>query len=331
MTEMEHGGNVWEGGEPGKWLDFSANLRPEGTPHWVMQTMKEALTDTRYYPSRTMDAARMGLAMYAGVSPERILPTAGGASAIDLVLSLSSGTVYVPDVTFGEYRERAKMHGRSVCVWNGVCCTGDTVVICNPNNPTGEAHTREGILSIHEKVYAQGGMLMVDEAFIDFCPEHSVRKNVRPGLVVVGSLTKTLCIPGVRLGYVCAEPEGIARLKRLALPWAVSTLAQAVAAKLPEHLEEIRTDAELNNARRKELKASLERLGAKVLPSSANFLLADFGRDMTDAAAHLKEKHILVRTCASFLLPVSMWRLAVKTEEENARLIACLKEVLHAG
>jgi len=328
---MEHGGNVWEGGEPGKWLDFSANLRPEGTPHWAMQAMKEALADTRYYPDRMMNAARHGLAAYAGVLPECVLPTAGGAAAIDLVLSLSSGTVYVPDVTFGEYALRAKVHGRSVCVWNGICRPGDTVVICNPNNPTGEAHSREEILSVHEKIYAQGGMLMVDEAFIDFCPEHSVKRDVQPGLTVVGSLTKTLCIPGVRLGYVCAEPEVIARLERQVLPWAVGTLAQAVAAKLPEHLEEIRADAELNRVRREKLKASLERLGAKVLPSSANFLLADFGRDMTDTAVHLKEKHILVRTCASFGLPPSMWRLAVKTEEENARLIACLEEVLHAG
>ena len=158
-----------------------------------------------------------------------------------------------------------------------------------------------------------------------------MRRNVRPGLVVVGSLTKTLCIPGVRLGYVCAEPDVIARLERFALPWAVGTLAQAVAAKLPEHLEEIELDAKMNRARREMLKASLEQLGASVLASSANFLLADFGRDMTEAAAQLKENGILVRTCASFGLSASVWRLAVKTEEENTRLIACMAEVLHAG
>ena len=40
---MKHGGNVWEGGQPDRWLDFSANLRPEGTPDWVMEAMREAL------------------------------------------------------------------------------------------------------------------------------------------------------------------------------------------------------------------------------------------------------------------------------------------------
>ena len=327
---MKHGGNVWEGENPGVWLDFSANLRPEGTPHWVMDAMREDLSDTRYYPDRSMTAARHGLAAYANVSPEYILPTAGGAAAIDLVLSISRSTVHVPSVTFGEYAERAKVHGRNVSVWNGECVPGDTIVLCNPNNPTGEAMTRAQVLSLFEYVQSCGAEMIVDEAFIDFCPECSVRQDVQLGLMVVGSLTKTLCIPGVRLGYVCAAPERIAELERRALPWAVSTLASTVAAKLLEHLDEIKEDAAKNEARKEKLTAALRALGAKVMPSSANFLLADFGCDMTKAAARLKEKHILVRTCASFGLPPCVWRLAVKTEEENARLIACLEEEFHA-
>ena len=327
---MKHGGNVWEDGKPEMWLDFSANLRPEGTPYWVMQAMQDALFHTRYYPDRTMQAARRGLAAYASVSPECILPTAGGAAAIDLASSMSHGTVHVMPVTFGEYAERAKMHGRSISVWNGECSPGDTVVLCNPNNPTGEAMTRKQILSLFEYVQSCGAEMIVDEAFIDFCPEYSVRQDVQTGLTVVGSLTKTLCIPGVRLGYVCAAPERIAELERRALPWAVSALASAVAEKLPKHLEEIKEDAAKNALRREKLAVALQALGAKVMPSAANFLLADFGCDMTEAAARLKEKQILVRTCASFGLPPCVWRLAVKTEEENARLIACLEEELYA-
>ncbi|MBQ7887911.1 MAG: histidinol-phosphate aminotransferase family protein [Clostridia bacterium] len=327
---MKHGGNVWDGGRPEAWLDFSANLRPEGAPAWVMRAMQNALCDTRYYPDRSMKAAKEGLAAYAGVSPECVLPTAGGAAAIDLALSLSHGNVYVQTPAFGEYAERAGVHGRSVSIWNGACGRGDTLVLCNPNNPTGQALGRGEVLSIFEAVRASGGELIVDEAFVDFCPECTVRPDVQPELMVVGSLTKTLCIPGVRLGYVLADPGTIVRLERRALPWAVSTLAQAIAAQLPDHLDEIRADAALNCARREALKASLEALGAEVWPSSANFLLADFGRDMTQAAALLKEKRILVRTCASFGLPGNVWRLAVRTEEENARLIAGISEVLHA-
>ena len=65
---MKHGGNVWEDGKPEMWMDFSANLRPEGTPIWVMQAMQDALFHTRYYPDRAMKAAKHGLSAYAGVS-----------------------------------------------------------------------------------------------------------------------------------------------------------------------------------------------------------------------------------------------------------------------
>ena len=51
---MKHGGNVWEAGSPSGWLDFSANLRPEGTPDWAMRAMRAALCNARYYPDRAM-------------------------------------------------------------------------------------------------------------------------------------------------------------------------------------------------------------------------------------------------------------------------------------
>lgn len=328
--DMKHGGNVWEGGAPGQWLDFSANLRPEGTPDWVMRAMRDALADTRYYPDRAMTAAREGLAAYAGVPADCILPTAGGAAAIDLALSMSMGTVYVQPVTFGEYAERAAVHGRAIARWAGNCAPGDTLVICNPNNPTGAALSREDVLALLETVRACGATLLVDEAFIDFCPECSVKGAIAPGLVIVGSLTKTLCIPGVRLGYVCATPEMIRALSARALPWAVGTLASAVARRLPDHVQEIAQDAAISRLRREAFAAKLQALGARVLPSRSNFLLVDFGRSMTDAAAQLKTRGILVRTCASFGLGEEYLRLAVKTPEENDRLIGELEGMLHA-
>ena len=54
---MRHGGNVWDEAHPEDWLDYSANLRPEGTPEWVTETLRRAVTDARYYPDRR---TRMG-------------------------------------------------------------------------------------------------------------------------------------------------------------------------------------------------------------------------------------------------------------------------------
>lgn len=325
---MKHGGNVWEGGKPSDWLDFSANLRPEGTPDWVMQTMRDALSSARYYPDRTMRAARAGLAAYAGVPEACVLPTAGGAAAIDACMSLHPGRVLTEMPAFGEYADRAAVHNRVHALWNGRLAPGDLLMIGNPNNPTGSVRSREEVLALHAQAKRCGAALAVDEAFIDFCPENSVRSAVTEGLTVVGSLTKTLCIPGVRLGYLCGAPGWIAQMEKLALPWSINMLAAAVCAQLPGHMEEIRRDARVNAQRRERLARRLRERGASVWPSQANFLLVDFGRDMCRAVERLKEKRILVRTCASFGLANSMLRIAVKTDEENDRLLDALGEAL---
>ena len=78
-----HGGNVWQGGAPGDWLDFSANIRPEGPPEWVRTALADALCEVSYYPDLAMRRAREGLAAYLGLDPARVLPTAGGIAAVN--------------------------------------------------------------------------------------------------------------------------------------------------------------------------------------------------------------------------------------------------------
>ena len=325
---MIHGGNVWQGGGPESWLDFSASLRPDGPPELVTNAVRDALPRMRYYPDLSMKAARRGLAAYAETDESRILPTAGGTAAIDLALQIRKGPVRIPQTTFGEYARQADALGRDAVTGGESWETGETVILCNPNNPDGSAMSRTEILEAHRRAASGGGELIVDEAFIDYCREHSVRKAVCGTLTVAGSLTKILGIPGVRLGYVCASPENILKLERLAPPWQLSFAASAVAAALPEHLDDLRQEAERNAARRETMARALRSLGADVRPSQANFLLCRFCRPMTAAAERLKERHILVRLCASFGLTDRWLRLAVRTEEENRRLIEELKQCL---
>jgi histidinol-phosphate/aromatic aminotransferase/cobyric acid decarboxylase-like protein len=90
----------------------------------------------------------------------------------------------------------------------------------------------------------------------------------------------------------------------------------------------MKEDHRLNDLRREALAKSLTKLGVKVLPSRANFLLCDFGRPMAEAVQALRSDGILVRECASFGLPTNFLRLAVRTEKENARLLAALERKL---
>lgn len=328
-----HGGDVWQGGAPGEYLDFSANLNPEGPPRWVRAAMLRGLENARFYPDLRQGAAVAGLSAHLGLPEGCILPTAGGIEAIACAAGLSKRHA-VAQPTFQEYGALCGAHRdvkRSELV-DYRPEPGETLWLCNPNNPTGEALPRGDMSALLEKLEAVGGRLVVDEAFIDYCPEHSVRYAVcdHPALIVLGSLTKVLAIPGVRLGYLAAHPSAMEGLRERLLPWRLNCVADAVAAALPGHGAEFREIRRLNTVRREAFAAALAAIGVKAHPSYANFLLCDFGRDMRPEIERLRERGILVRPCGMFPgLTHGHVRLCVRTEGENGRLVAALKGAGH--
>ena len=328
-----HGGDVWQGGAPGEYLDFSANLNPEGSPQWVRAAMLRGLENARFYPDLRQGAAVAGLSAHLGLPEACILPTAGGIEAIACAAGLSKRHA-VAQPTFQEYGALCGAHRdvkRSELA-DYRPEPGETLWLCNPNNPTGEALPRGDMSALLEKLEAVGGRLVVDEAFIDYCPEHSVRYAVcdHPALIVLGSLTKVLAIPGVRLGYLAAHPSAMEGLRERLLPWRLNCVADAVAAALPGHGAEFREIRRLNAVRREAFAAALAAIGVKAHPSDANFLLCDFGRDMRPEIERLRERGILVRPCGMFPgLTHGHVRLCVRTEGENGRLVAALKGAGH--
>ena len=345
-----HGGNVWQGRAPEDWLDFSANLRPDGAPEWVRAALRDAIDRTQYYPDPTMRAARAALGGYLGIDPAWALPTAGGISAIGLVTRLPAEGMLVFAPCFGEYARAAEQQGVAlefVSLLDGnrnllrpsealeeFDVANRAVWLCTPLNPVGIAFPRREIASLLARIEAEKGWLVLDEAFIHCSPEYSSIELLaeHSRLLITGSLTKSLGIPGVRLGYLCAQPDLLRTLAEHQNTWELSCFAEAVLCALPEHARELHVEAEQNARRREALRGELERLGARVYPSNANFLLADFGRDVAPIAARLKERGILVRTCMDFakMNDGQHLRLAVKDEFANARLIAELARILNS-
>ena len=328
-----HGGDVWRGRRPGDVLDFSANLNPDGPPRWVRAAMLEGLENARYYPDLRQEAALAGLSAHLKLPEACLLPTAGGIEAAACAAKLP-GDHAIAQPTFQEYGALCGPHRdvpRSELA-DYRPLPGETLWLCNPNNPTGDGLPRSEVLALLERLEAVGGHLVVDEAFIDYCPEHSVREMItsHPRLLVLGSLTKVLAIPGVRLGYLAAQPSVIEALREGLLPWRLNCVADAVAAALPGHRGDFEEIRRLNDARREDFAAALADIGARVYPSDANFLLCDFGLDMRPEIERLRARGILVRPCGMFPgLTHGHVRLCVRTEEENERLISALKGAGH--
>jgi len=343
---MIHGGNVWQGNSPSDWLDYSANIRPEGAPDWVKDALMGAMDKLSYYPDQAMKRAKRALADYLELPVEYVLPTAGGISAIDLATHLPGTRILQFTPCFAEYSMLSENRGKTVgsipLLTDGHLIgdpaeqakdrlfEGCTVWLCNPLNPIGCAFTPEQIERLLSLVEEKNGWLVMDEAFIEYCPQHSavglIKEHER--LLITGSMTKILGIPGVRLGYLCAQPQVLEKIGKYQLTWELSCFAEAVLCALPEHKAEVQAYCEINARRREHLCKGLEGLGAYVYPSEAAFVLADFGKTVDGLIEKLQEKGILVRQCMNFegVNDGNHLRLAVKDEASNDKLIAAIRE-----
>lgn len=209
------------------------------------------------------------------------------------------------------------------------------LLLNNPHNPTGVLISKEVVRS----QLSQFGLVVVDEAFMDFVPPDKAQSVIGwleafPNLVVLRSLTKFYSMPGLRLGYAIAHPKTLERWRRWRDPWPVNTLAAAAGIAAVQDLDfQQRTWAWVAGANRQLYEGLSQLPGLRPFPGCVNFLLVACDCSVSALQRALLERHrIYIRDCLSFPeLGDRYFRVAVKTFEENQRLIEALKHCLAAG
>lgn len=342
---------------PSDLLDFSANINPRGLPRLAMERLREEVSDQQLltlYPDRTARRLRYSLSKYLDVPVEAIGVGPGAEALLAPVLRCLRGSrALVPHPAFSEYRRvcaQLEMEFVPFGLQRDACfrlpvedfCNKidsekfDVVVLNNPHNPTGAALNAEEVSRVLETVGAQGGTLVLDEAFVDYAPEMSLtsKASFRNNLIVVRSLTKFYGCPALRVGYAVARPERIDAIVSYLPAWPISQLAIDVFAEAVRDQEYAQTSRTENAIAGERLRASLTALGLTVFPTAANYLLFELGEAMP-AAADLRERlirrhRILVRNCDSYegLAHGRYVRVAVRSAEENGRLLRALDKEL---
>ena len=200
--------------------------------------------------------------------------------------------------------------------------------LCSPNNPTANSFDVDKIVQLLENFR---GLVIVDEAYIDFSAEESWASKLQeyPNLVVTQTLSKAYGLAGIRLGICYASAEIIAILNKIKPPYNVNELTQKRA------LERVLDDASVQN----EITAILRERDAlskvllevnfveKVYPSEANFILAKVD-DANKRYEQLIKRGIVVRNRSTQALCENTLRFTVGTSEENQKLISALKELV---
>ncbi|RDV83419.1 threonine-phosphate decarboxylase CobD [Ammonifex thiophilus] len=356
---VEHGGNIFAaaaafGGSPEDYLDFSSNVNPLGPPAGVLEKVSSALPHLSRYPDPECGDLCQAVADYLGVEKDWLFPGNGTAELIYLlVYALGLRRVLIVEPTFSEYARAVEAHGGHVkrvflsapefepraelirTQLDGM----EALFICHPNNPTGKTWPAEELALLAEETGKRGVLLIVDEAFIDFLTPEEIKSLSAKKflgrfrhLILLYSLTKFFGLAGLRLGFLIASPEILARVKRIAPPWRVNFLAQLAGVEAVKDRAYQALTRELVSKEKAFLERELGRLpGFEVLPGQANFLLVRVertGKTAKEWTASLARRRILVRDASNFpgLDPYYI-RVAVKKREDNLRLLAALKEV----
>ncbi len=333
-------------------LDFSANINPEGPPASAVQALHQALRDPAVlseYPDLEETQLRLSISEYAGVAPQAIIVANGFVPLLDAVLrTLPLRRCLLPVPSFGEYRNALERAGIAVTAYvldqekdfhyrpDGLLAelaTGhyDSILLANPQNPSGVLCERENLMAFIEKAAKPGIHVLLDEAFIDYASAHSLGGEVErlPNLTVFRSVTKFHGVPGLRVAYAIASGAVQAGIRRSVPPWSITTLAAiAIRAALADKGYAERT-LQLNHDRRARLITDFRALGLYSYPSAANFLLVRFpsAEEAQSCWEQLViETGIVLRNCTNFEgLAYNHLRCAVRDDQQHARLIEALK------
>jgi histidinol-phosphate aminotransferase len=200
-------------------------------------------------------------------------------------------------------------------------------VISNPNNPTGALVDHATIRSLHDAVR---GLLVVDEAYIEFAPDGaSVRPmlDALPRLVISRTFSKAFRLAGLRLGYLLGPAHVVEDLLRVRLPYHLDAITQLAGLVALEQEQGFLDHRQATVDERERVASAIVGMpGVEVLPSSANFLL--LRTDRTDVFDRLLDHGVLVRDLSSSVGRPGTWRVTVGTAEENDLLLAALAAVV---
>lgn len=289
-----------------------------------------------------------------GIKEEYIIPGNGAAELIKALMELLPGTLGIVRPTFEEYPNRRDSEGLVTFVPQNADFRytaadlmeffgehpADNLLIINPDNPSGNFIPFDELLQLAEWAEQRGTRLIIDESFVDFSIgyEHNTLLHNQllekcPHLVVMKSISKSYGVPGIRLGILCsADTSIIAKMKKMVSIWNINSFAEFFMQIYNKYEKDYKVACDKFIAERTYFEQQLRQIPfLRVMPSQANYFLCEILPPMTANSlvlTMLKRFNILMRDCSDkrgFDGKTQYMRIAVRSHEDNARLIEGLK------
>lgn len=307
------------------------------------------------YPECQPPEVITAYAAYAGVAPEQVLVSRGSDEAIELLIRTfcepgQDEILFCPP-TYGMYSISAETCGvgmRTIAPLESfqpdvpailqALRSGAPIKVlffCSPNNPTGTVLERASLLAILDAT-AGKQIVVVDEAYIEFCPQMSMADLIKdyPHLVITRTLSKGFALAGLRCGFTLANAEVISLLLKVIAPYPIPEPVAQIAAQAlsADGLATMRQRIVWLNGLKADLKAQLQQLGCvrEIFDDHGNFLLARF-----DSGSRLfqtmVEHGIILRDFGNKPMLADSVRITIGDEQEMAEVLQVLRRLSEQG
>lgn len=357
MKKFTHGGNIDEVCrnlciDRKNIIDFSANINPLGLSENVKKTILNSVDLIINYPDITYYNLKKEISNFENINSEKLFLGNGAAECIfNVVRAINPKNTLLLAPSFSEYEEAVKSIGSNIEYYflkeenkfridneilKRLTSNIDLLFICNPNNPTGVLIEKIYLEKIIKKAYENNIYVVIDESFMDFVKEnykYSVNELLSKynNLVIIKSITKFYAIPGLRIGFGITENEKLLKkLDNVTMAWNVNTLASEAAISALQDEVYIKATIEYLEKEREFLYKNLcDIKGLNVYYPSVNFIFFNINKNI-DLKKEMLKYGIIIRSCSNYNgLNSSFYRIAVRTREENEKILEILNRVLH--
>jgi len=328
---------------------LASNENPLGPSPRAAESARAAVAQVNLYPDGSAFTLHRALAAHYQVTPDEVFVGNGSNELIELLVRtfvLDGEEVLASAQSFVAYKLAACAHGRTFmeapmkarfhydleALKKLLTRKTKVVFLANPDNPTGTWFAERDLLPLLDAA-PKDTLVVLDEAYAEYVEASGYQDSLAlrkkyPNLVVLRTFSKIYGLAGLRVGYGLARPDLVEYLDRVRAPFNVNHVAQAAAAAALADVDHVARSRALVLEQRPVLATGLLELGATVVPSQGNFLLADFpGRPAKALFEDLLREGVVVRPLAGYGFPNAQ-RITVGLAAENQKCLAALRRVL---
>ncbi|MEW6378247.1 MAG: histidinol-phosphate transaminase [bacterium] len=331
-------------------IKLASNETPCGPSPRAVQAMQGALSEIHRYPDGSGFYLKKALAGKLGVSSDQIILGNGTNEILELVVRtfLAPGEEAVsghPAFIIYSLLVQAA-NGKNVLVpmkeythdlrsmADAITPKTKLIFIANPNNPTGTMVTADELAWFLDQV-PKTAIVVIDEAYYEYVEDAAfpdslawLRAHPDHPVLIARTFSKIYGLAGLRVGYGIGSPDLISLMNRVRQPFNVNSLALVAAEAALQDDEFLNRNREVNRRGYEYLCREFDRLQVPHVPSVANFILVDVGRDGKAFSDRMLGEGVIVRPVKEYGLPNSV-RITIGLEEENRKLIQAMEKVLY--